>query len=66
MSLIPYIAKLIRNNFFDAKKKYQVNYEKKNPIDILVKEAKSKEEKQIIVQKDNAFDKEMLKDIEKK
>lgn len=66
MSLIEYIAKLIRNNFFDAKKKYQVNYEKMNPVDILIKESKSKEEKQIIVQKENVFDKESLKDIEKK
>ena len=66
MSLIPYIAKLIRNNFFDAKKKFQVNYEKKNPIDIMIQEAKSKEEKQIIEQKENKFDQQKLTDIEKK
>jgi len=64
--LIAYIAKLIRNGFFDAKKKYQVNYDKKNPLDIMIQESKTKEEKQIIEQKVNTFDKQSLKDIEKK
>ncbi len=64
--LLAYIAKLIRNNFFDAKKKFQVNYEKKNSMDIMVQEAKTKEEKQIIEQKENTFDKQHLTDIEKK
>ena len=64
--LVPYIAKLIRNNFFDAKKKFQVNYEKKNPLDIIIQESKTKEEKQIIEQKENTFDKQILTDIEKK
>jgi len=66
LSLIAYIAKLIRNNFFDAKKKYQVNYDKKNPVDILIWEAKLKEEKQIIEQKSSAFDKNKIDDIEEK
>lgn len=66
MWLIEYIAKIIRNTFFDTKKKFQVNYDKKNPIDISVQEAKTKDEKQIIEQKENTFDKDMLKDIEKK
>ncbi len=66
LSLLPYISKLIRNNFFDAKKKFQVNYEKKNPIDIMIQEAKSKEEKQIIEQKESTFDQQSIADIEKK
>lgn len=64
--LIAYIAKLVRNSFFDAKKKFQVNYEKKNPLDIMIQEAKTKEEKQIIEQKENTFDQQQLTDIEKK
>jgi hypothetical protein len=64
--LIAYVAKLVRNNFFDSKKKFQVNYDKKNPLDVIVQEAKTKEEKQVIEQKENAFDKQILKDIEKK
>jgi hypothetical protein len=66
LSLIPYISKLIRNNFFDAKKKFQVNYEKKDPIDIMIQEAKTKEEKQIIEQKENTFNQQSIADIEKK
>lgn len=64
--LMAYIAKLVRNNFFDTKKKFQVNYDKKSPLDISVQESKTKEEKQIIEQKENKFDKNILNDIEKK
>ena len=66
LTLLPYLAKLLRNNFFDAKKKFQVNYEKKNPIDVLIEESKTKEEKQIIEQKLSDFDKQHVVDIEKK
>ena len=64
--LLAYVSKLIRNNFFDAKKKFQVNYEKKNPLDVMIKEANTKEEKQIIEQKEKKFDQSHLTDIEKK
>ena len=64
--LLAYLAKLIRNNFFDAKKKYQVNYEKKSPLDVMIQESKTKEEKQIIEQKESTFDQKHLSDIEKK
>ena len=66
LGLLSYIAKLIRNNFFDTKKKFQVNYEKKNPFDVMIQESKTKEEKQIIEQKENTFDQQHLTDIEKK
>lgn len=64
--LLAYLAKLVRNNFFDTKKKFQVNYDKNNPLDIMVQEAKTKEEKQIIEQKEKKFDEQHLTDIEKK
>lgn len=66
LPLIPYLAKLIRNNFFDTKKKFQVNYEKKDPVDVIIKEAQTHENKQIIEQKEHAFDQQILTDIEKK
>jgi len=37
MSLLAFIAKKVRNNFFDTTKKYQVNYEKINPFQVLLK-----------------------------
>lgn len=64
--LLAYVAKLIRNNFFDAKKKFQVNYDKNNPLDVIVQESKTKEEKQTIEQKENTFDEQHVTDIEKK
>ena len=66
LGLLAYVAKLIRNGFFDARKKYQVNYDKNNSIDVIIAESKIKEEKRTIEQKDKFFDKEKLKDIEKK
>jgi len=64
--LLAYLAKLIRNNFFDAKKKFQVNYEKNSPLNVMIQEAKTKEEKQIIEQKESTFDTQHVTDIEKK
>lgn len=66
LGLLAYVSKIIRNNFFDARKKFQVNYDKKNPLDVIVQESKTKEEKQLIEQKENKFDKQILTDIEKK
>jgi len=65
LTLIPFIAKMLRNNLFDTRKKYQNNYTKNNPVDILIKESKSDEEKKIIEQKDNKLDEEILKKIKK-
>jgi hypothetical protein len=51
LALVPFIAKMIRNNFFDTRKKFQENYTRENPVDILIKENKATEEKQVIEQK---------------
>ena len=56
---------MVRNNFFDTTKKFQINYEKRNPTEIKIKEAKSEEEKTVIENKESWFDKDKLKDIEK-
>lgn len=60
LSLIPFIAKLIRNNFFDARRKFQVNYVRTDPIKLLIKKYKTEEEKQIIERKENTLSKETL------
>ncbi len=64
LPLIPFLAKLARNNFFDTKKKFQVNYNRENPVEIVIKEVKSKEEKQIIEQKVGWLSKEKVANIE--
>lgn len=65
LSLLPYIAKVIRNVFFDITKKFQINYTKNNPTDVLIKKIRETEKKQKIEQKQNKFDKQMVEDIEK-
>jgi hypothetical protein len=51
LALVPFLAKMVRNNFFDTKKKFQENYTREDPVDILIKENKATEEKQVIEQK---------------
>jgi len=53
LGLIAFIAKLVRNNFFDTTKKFQINYEKQDPTKIKIKEAKSEEGKAVIENKES-------------
>lgn len=64
--LLPFMAKLLRNNFFDVKKKFQNNFVKHNQIEILIKETKLNEDKKdLITHKSNKkVDKGLLSDIE--
>ncbi|MFA7717930.1 MAG: hypothetical protein WC875_04405 [Candidatus Absconditabacterales bacterium] len=65
LTLIPFIAKLVRNNFFDTRKKFQVNYHRENPVEVLIKEGRATEEKQIIERKTGGMTKEAVEGIEK-
>jgi hypothetical protein len=56
---------MIRNSFFDTKKKYQENYYKENPLEILLQETRTKEDKQIIEYKSGKINKETIADIER-
>ena len=65
LGLLWFIAKMIRNNFFDTTKKFQVNYEKQNHLDVLIKEAKSVDQKQTVFErKDSWFSKEKVEKID--
>lgn len=64
LPLIPFIAKLLQTYVFDVTRKFQVNYEKEDPIDIAIKQAESKDKKQIIIPKKWNIDKEIIQDIE--
>lgn len=65
LTLIPFLAKMIRNKFFDTNKKYQVNYEKNNPVEILIKESNTEIEKANIQHKEKIIDENLAKRIEK-
>jgi len=65
LTLIPFVAKIVRNKFFDTNKKFQVNYEKANPLDIMIWESKSEIETANIEKKVNTIDKDMINKIEK-
>lgn len=66
LGLLAFVAKMIRNNFFDTTRKYQVNYEKQNHLDVLIKEAKSVDQKQTVFErKDSEFSKEKVEKIDK-
>lgn len=64
LGLIAFIAKLVRNLFFDTPKKFQANYDKVDPLKIAVKKAKGNDSKQTIFeQKDSKFSKDRLDKI---
>ncbi len=65
MWLLEYIAKLIRNKMYDAPKKFQTNFEKENPVDLIIKKSQIEEKKQVIEQKDSKISKDLLEQIEK-
>lgn len=64
MSMLEYIAKMVRNKFFDTTKKFQINFERIDATDILIKESKWEKKKVKIEQKENKFDEDILKNIE--
>lgn len=65
LGLIPFIAKLVRNLFFDTPRKFQANYDKIDPLKVALKKAKWADQKQTIFeQKDKTFAKERLDKID--
>ncbi len=64
--LLAFIAKLLRNNLFDATKKYQNDYPRNDKIEIELKELKEwKQTQKIDYKLDKNFDKKKIEDIEK-
>jgi hypothetical protein len=51
LGLLPFATKMVKNNFLDVSKKFQTNYDKYNPITIMIQKTKNKEKKQSIVHK---------------
>ncbi len=65
LSLIPFIAKLVRNLFFDTPKKTQTNYNKIDPVKVIIKKAKGNDQTQTIFeQKENSYTKDKLHNID--
>lgn len=66
LGLLPFAVKLVRNNFFDSKKKYQVNYVKQDKTELLIQEEKEKKKqaKKVIEQKFDTIDKKTISEID--
>jgi len=65
LSLTAFIAKKVRNNFFDTPKKYQVNFEKINPTTIIIQKIKYKDTKKTFTQKEQTkYDSNKIADVE--
>jgi len=54
MNLVEFIAKKVRDHFLDTTKKFQINFKRNNPTDIMIAKARSKESKQKIEIKSNS------------
>lgn len=66
LSLVPFIAKKIRNNFFDTTQKFQVNYSRTHPMTLLLAKTKFREKKEEIKQKHSEDWKKILEKRKKK
>jgi len=64
LNLLAFIAKKIKDYFLDVPKRYQMNYEKLDPIEILIAKSKQEKWKQRIEIKEE-LDVSKLNDIEK-
>lgn len=64
LSLIPFLAKLIRTYFFDTTQKFQVMFEKPDPVNLLIKKAQIDKPQQVIERKSSQRDKTILNKIE--
>ena len=64
LSLIPFLAKLIRTYFFDTTKKFQVMFERPDPIYLLIKKSSIDKPQQVIERKSSQWDKNLLNKIE--
>ena len=62
--LLAFVAKIIRTKFFDTDKKFQVNFEKTHPVDIMIMKSKQTEKKESIEQKNQQMNEELVKKIE--
>ena len=64
LSLLAFIAKKIKDNFFDVPKKFQNNYTKIDPIEVIIQKSKQEKWKQRIEIKE-WLDMSKVSDIEK-
>lgn len=64
LNLPAFIAKKIKDNFFDVQKKFQVNYSRNNPTEIIIEKSKQKKWKKRIEIKEE-LDISKLNEIEK-
>jgi hypothetical protein len=64
LNLLAFIAKKIKDNFLDVRKRFQVNYAKQDPIEVLIAKSKQEKWKQRIEIKEE-LDVSKLNDIEK-
>lgn len=51
MNLLEFVAKLLRTNFFDSPKKYQVNYKKVDPVKVKIQKLKKSDKSKKIEKK---------------
>lgn len=56
---------MVRTYFLDVPQKHQMNYEKINPTELLIKKARGDEKAATIEQKSNSVDAELIAKVQK-
>lgn len=64
LTIVQFIAKMIRTHFLDVTKKFQINYLRPDPVSISLAKARKTEHDVVISQKDLILDKEKLERLD--
>lgn len=56
LSLLPFIAKIIRSYFLDTTRKFQIGRSKPDPLKVMIMKMKKNEQKEIILKKSQTID----------
>lgn len=63
MGLLQFIAKIIRTNMLDTPRKFQDDYERIDPVDVVLKKSQANEGKKTNVKKTDTVDEDKLKKL---
>jgi hypothetical protein len=66
MNLVHFLSKMVKTYVLDTPKKFQLNYTRIDPQDVMIKRRKSQDNKKTIDIKQNVMDDRLVKQLQKK
>jgi hypothetical protein len=63
LTLLPFIAKIIRTYFLDTTRKFQINWTKPDPLHTLILKMSKNEQQEIVLKKSLEIDEEKMEKL---